>query len=469
MPATLQNFGRNVSFAPSASYAPRTEAELLDIMTRHRGEKIRVHGSLHSWSEVAATTGVALDLRFFDQVRVEREGDRVYAMVGAGCRIKRVLSELRGSADLTLPTIGVIDEQTLVGAAATGTHGSGRHCLSHFVVSVTVAVYDPVSDEAVLRTFDSGPELEAARCSLGCMGVIVSLRIRVRPQYRVEEHFAVHDRLSDVLAAEDRFPLQQAYLLPWAWRYFTQHRREIAAPRSRLAGAYRGYCFTILDVGLHVAVLAVTRMLRSARLTRLFYRRLAPAMIPRGWRVVERSDRQLTMEHDLFRHIEIELFVTRSCLNEALAFLRAVLCFVASPSAALPPEIAAHLLEMGHVEDLQALKGSYTHHYPICLRRVEPDETLISMTSGGEEARYAISLISYARQGDRGPFVRLAELLTVSMGGLFQARPHWGKVCPVDRALAASLCPRLDQFRRLCGSVDPKGRFRNDWVSRVLF
>ena len=45
------------------------------------------------------------------------------------------LAELAESKH-TLPSLGLIDEQTVAGATATGTHGSGRNSLSHYVQAV---------------------------------------------------------------------------------------------------------------------------------------------------------------------------------------------------------------------------------------------------------------------------------------------------------------------------------------------
>jgi hypothetical protein len=149
----------------------------------------------------------------------------------------------------------------------------------------------------------------------------------------------------------------------------------------------------------------------------------------RGWRVVDRSQDQLIMEHELFRHIEMELFVTRPKLGAALAHVRTA------------------------IEQSQAF---YTHHYAICVRKVLADETLISMSSGRSEANpsgeasYAISLISYARPAARAGYFRFTDELARSMVERFDARPHWGKCCPLTAAEAERLYPRLAEFREIC-------------------
>ncbi len=49
------------------------------------------------------------------------------------------------------------------------------------------------------------------------------------------------------------------------------------------------------------------------------------------------------------------------------------------------------------------------------------------------------------------------------------ARPHWGKVFLADAAAIARLYERLPDFIGLADRLDPRGAFRNGWLStRVL-
>lgn len=127
----IQNFGRNVSFAPEVFAAPKSESEVLQILAQHRGSQIRVIGRLHAWSEAARGDEVVLDLRHLNSVVTERRPDGVWATVGAGCQIKKLLADLERQANVTMPSLGLITEQAIAGAIATGTHGSGKNSLSH--------------------------------------------------------------------------------------------------------------------------------------------------------------------------------------------------------------------------------------------------------------------------------------------------------------------------------------------------
>lgn len=464
---TIRNFGRNIEFTPANFYAPTSVEELLAILEQHRGKKIRAIGALHSWSEATREDEVLLDMRHFDEVLVEKRDREAWAIIGAGCRIKHAIAALDRQG-LSLPTLGLISEQAIAGAAGTGTHGSGRHSISHYVDEVSIAHYDPESGKAVVSRITDEEQLRTARCHLGCLGTVVSVGIRCREQYRVEEHFRLYNELQPVLDAEREYPLQQFYLAPHLWKYLAQHRRESDGPRSWLAPLYQVYWFLCIDVGLHLCLIVLARWLKQRRPIELFFRHIALATVPRNWHVVDKSPRILTMEHELFRHIEIELFVRGDRLHEALDFVKPFLQYAMGKSEP-HEEWLTRAQELGIAEELEQLRGAYVHHYPICIRKVLVDDTALSMASSEELPYYAVSFISYVRPNDRAGFLLFAEVLAALSARMFAARPHWGKFCPIDHALAQELYPNLDEFREVCRRFDPEGMFTNDWARGVVF
>ncbi|MDB5387051.1 MAG: hypothetical protein JWM11_2697 [Planctomycetaceae bacterium] len=465
----ITNFGRNLKFRPRDVYTPRDEQELLAVLEQLRGRKIRVAGRLHSWSRVVATDDALIDLRHFNSVRIERRSEQDWALIGGGCQIKRALSELESQAGMTLPTIGLITEQSLAGSCSTGTHGSGKHSISHYIEEVRVANYDSTTGQPVIHTITNGPDLQAARCALGCLGIVVSVGLRCVPQYSIEESFRRYQTLDEILALEDEFPLQQFYWLPWLWEFFAQHRRVVTRQANLMSTLYGWYTFLVFDIGLHVAIWCLVKVIGRRFWIHTFLRWIAPVTVIQNWKVAGKSQALLVMEHELFRHIEIELFVSRQNLADAMDFVRATLEYLDGRANAINGLLRTKLEALDLWQMLDQKAGTYTHHYFICVRRVQPDETLISMSAGQTSDCYALSFISYAWPSRRQTFFDLAEFLTHSMAALFDARPHWGKVCPLTATEAERLYPRLEEFRRICVKYDPQGQFRNEWVSQVLF
>lgn len=463
---TIVNFGRNVQFTPRLNYHPRTEDEVLAILNRHSRGTIRVVGALHSWSPAVVSDDVAIDLRHFRSVSVETTSTGLMSVVvGAGCRIKHLLQELHRKSEWTLPSLGLIIEQAVGGAISTATHGSGKSSLSHYVMEVRVASYDPMTGEARIYTWgENDPELRAARCALGCMGILLAVRFRCVPRYDVQEVMHSCDTLGEVLAGENQFPLQQFYLVPHRDTFFVQRRfaRPELQARGWRAKLFRAWWFLGIDVALHLIIFSLVRGIKSPRITRWFFRCVLPKLVLKNVTVVDRAERMLVMEHELFRHLEIELFVSAKHLAGAVALTQATLTTFAgceTDLSSIPTdELRSELLQH---------KGTFTHHYPVTFRRVLPDDTFLSMTADAQEPWYAISFITYAEPRD--PFLVMARFLARVMGREFAARPHWGKFFPLDAQEVAAIYPRLPEFRTLCNRVDPHGVFRNAFTRQVIF
>jgi FAD/FMN-containing dehydrogenase len=466
----MVNFGGNVRFAPPHVYAPTTEAEVLEILDRHAHGKVRVVGALHAWSPAVVCQDAIVDMRRFNSVRVERKADGdSWATVGGGCPIKHLLRKLHRLGEVTLPSIGLITEQTIAGAVSTATHGSGKHSLSHYIDELRVAAYDPVTGKACIYTWNDGPELRAARCALGCVGIILSVRIRCVPRYEVAECMVPCATLEDVLAAESKFPLQQFYLAPHRWTYFAQRRQVTAGfrpSRRWTARLFRVWWFFSIDVGLHVVIKVLNALPKSSAWVRFFFRHVLPRLILTNTTVVDHGERMLVMAHELFKHLEIEIFVSARRLDEAMTFVRVVLEMFDGAMALPDVPIGTALKQIGMYDELLQLHGTFTHHYPIALRRVLPDDALISM-SCGNEVWYAISFITYREP--RQPFLAMASFLARGMSRLFEARLHWGKYFPLTHVEVDASYLRLPEFRGLCRQVDPRGVFRNEFAERVLF
>ncbi|MEC9335973.1 MAG: oxidoreductase, partial [Candidatus Thermoplasmatota archaeon] len=139
------------------------------------------------------------------------------------------------------------------------------------------------------------------------------------------------------------------------------------------------------------------------------------AFLIRNWKVTDRSSSMLVMKHEAFRHIEIELFVPRDQLVAALGFAQEVIKVAGGRKLTLSADNQRRIEELGMQEYLVGLRDQYFHHYPICVRRVLPDDTLISMASGADDDWYALSFISYAGPAQRAGFSLFASFMARSM------------------------------------------------------
>ena len=336
---------------------------------------------------------------------------------------------------------------------------------------MTAAAYDPETGAARVFEWTDGEELLAARCGVGCAGIVLSIRMRVQPDCLIEERGQWFASLDQVLAAARDYPRTQFYLIPWSWRWYVQLRRPVASESAAAPGviarALRVFRLGIIDVALNGAIRAMAGAGPGVRAIPRFLRLVLPVIAPSGIRVEDHSRELLTMRHDLFRHVECELFVPASQVAHAAAYVEWVLRCCRGEPAALPAELTGDRFGCDVAAEIHAFRGRYLQDYPITFRSILRDDTLISMTSGGtSDVWYSISLITYQR--DHTVFMEVMRFLTMTMARAYRARPHWGKVCTLTTAEADMLYPDLPRFRAHCQRLDPHQVFVNDFARRVL-
>ena len=190
---------------------PRSEEELIEEIrkARRRGLRVKAIGAGHSFTGVAVTDGLQLRLGGLTGVTTI-DATRGEATVRAGTPL-HVLNEELAQLGLALPNLGDIDKQSLAGAIATGTHGTGLRFtgLAGGVRSLRIVLADgSVVDCSPTRA----PDLfQAARLGLGALGVITEVTVEVVPAFllhadeRPEPLAAVLDSLDDEIESHDHF------------------------------------------------------------------------------------------------------------------------------------------------------------------------------------------------------------------------------------------------------------------------
>lgn len=125
---------------PTAWERPTTEDALVDVVRRaaETGATVKAVGAGHSYSAIACTGGHLVDLSGDDAVLAADPASGLVT-VEAGITLRRLNDELHARG-LALPVLGDIDDRSIAGATATGTHGPGiRHrTISDAIVGMRV-------------------------------------------------------------------------------------------------------------------------------------------------------------------------------------------------------------------------------------------------------------------------------------------------------------------------------------------
>lgn len=177
-----ENWSGRVECEPVAVERPETEANLVALVEEHAPDAtIRVAGAGHSFTDVVPTDDVLISLE--DYTGVESvDAERGLATIRAGTVLEELNQELT-KYDLAVENLGDIDQQTVAGALATGTHGTGA---DFGILATQIASVRVVTADGSVRRFEPGDEaFGPAQVSLGALGIVSTITLDCQPSYEL--------------------------------------------------------------------------------------------------------------------------------------------------------------------------------------------------------------------------------------------------------------------------------------------
>ncbi len=414
------NWSRTQRCEPAAIERPATRAELAAAVARATGP-VRVAGAGHSFTGGVLTAGTLISLERMNRL-LEVDGELV--RVEAGITLDSLSRGLHLHG-LALPNLGDIDVQSVAGALATGTHGTGARGRN---LSAQVEKLELVLGDGSERELAGGDLLRAARVGLGALGVVAAVTLRCVPSFRLRGVDAP-EPLDDVLASLDERAAAADHFEFWTFPHsplaLTRTNTRTDAPRQA-PGRGRAWLEDVL-VDNHVFGL----LNRAGRR----WPRAIPALNRTAARAASQRERvdwsyRIFASPRLVRFTEMEYAIPREHAADAVRGAREIL--------------ARHPVS-----------------FPIELRLVAGDDALLSPAYGRDSAYVAVHV--FEGMAWETPF-REVEALMSGFGG----RPHWGKWSFLSAEELAPRYPEWGAFQAARAELDPEGRFENDWIRRVL-
>jgi len=427
--ATWRNWTGDQRCAPVELLRPRDRDELAAAVAAaaQAGRGVSVAGSGHSFTEAALTDGTMIDAGALGgAIETDRESGLV--KVGAGT-VLAVLNEELHRLGLAMENLGDIDRQTIAGAIATGTHGTGARLRN---ISAQVEAIELVTADGTVRELDSSRPglLRAARVGIGALGAVSAVTLRCVPAFVLERvdspqpREEVFDGFDERAEANDHFEL---FTFPYADSALVLERNRVeGGPRPR--GRAAAYLNDIVLENWALEALSAAGRFVPRSIPALS--RLAAALAS-GGRTVDRSDRVFASERRV-RFTEMEYGVPREH----------------------GPEAARRVVEWVRA-------NRYPVFFPIEMRVAAGDDALLS-PSHERDTTY-IAVHQY-RGMEWRPYFEAVEAIMRDYGG----RPHWGKRHFQTAETLAPLYPGWDEFQAARAELDPGRVFTNEYAARVL-
>ena len=425
------NWAKNQRCSPILVHEPTSTEDVSRIVAAAAGagQTVKVIGGGHSFTGAAMTTGHLLSLDSMHRIVGVGGPDGLDVTVQAGIRLHE-LNEQLARRGLAMPNLGDIDRQSIAGATATATHGTGA-ALGNLATRI-VGMEIVTGDGTVVRCDETTDAdlLRVARVGLGALGIVTEITLRCVPAFNlhaVETLEPLADVIADFRAVMHSTDHVEFYWMPGTRRCQVKRNTRTddpAQPQSRL-----GY---VRDkwIGENLAFGTVCRVgRRFPTLAPKVAKLVASGAAERD--VIDRSDKVFCSPRKV-RFLEMEYGL---------------------PLDAVPDAI-------GRINDLVRTLP-VKPLFPIEVRVSAPDD--IPLSTGFGRTSGWIAVHQY-RGAPYEAYFQGVEAIMNDYGG----RPHWGKLHYQTAASLASRYPEWHTFQTWRSKLDPSGTYANAYLDRVL-
>jgi L-gulono-1,4-lactone dehydrogenase len=429
--ATWRNWAGNESARPRRIAVPRSTHQVADEVRKAAadGLTVRMAGTGHSFTPVAATDGVLLQPSGMTSIRsVDAAAGLV--TVEAGCPL-HVLNASLLARGLSLANMGDIQVQTVAGATQTGTHGTGRDIggMAAQIAGLELVLADGTIASCSADSPGDGL-FDAARVGLGALGIVTAVTFKVVPAFLLEareepmQWSEVISRLDELTCQNEHF---EFYWFPHTEGCLTKRNNRSPGPPRPLPR----FRYLLDDEFLSNTVFGVTCKLGQAvpGVITTVNGLASKALGSRSY--VDAAYRVFTSPRRV-RFKEQEYAIPRESLADVLAEIRALFA-----------------------------RRDWRISFPIEVRVTPGDDLWLSTAFGRPSAYIAIHVFHASPHQE---YFREVEALMTAVGG----RPHWGKMHTRSAEYLRQAYPKHGDFVALRDKVDPERRFGNSYLTQVL-
>jgi len=428
-PTVVTNWSGNQSCSPLAVHTPTSTAEVARIVSAaaESGDQVKVIGAGHSFTSAAMTDGVLL--RLDGLAAVESVDVLGVATVGAGISLSALNRELR-SRGRGLPNLGDIDKQSLAGATATATHGTGAQLGNLSTGIVGLELVTGAGEVLWCDTIENADVFRAARVSVGALGIITRIAIETVPAFNLHS-VESPEPIGDLLKHWEDF-INSAQHVEFFWMPGTQiglvkRNNPTSRDGSTLRTAKDKAEKLLVE---NVAFGAAMRTVRRFPGTREFITTAIGGLVS-GTERIDRSERIFVTPRHV-RFMEMEYGIPVAAVPEAFRRVQELASAMPDPPA-----------------------------FPVEVRVSAADDIDLSTAEGRDSGWIAV----HRYQGV--PYDEYFKGVEAIMDD-YDGRPHWGKFHYQTVETLAPRYPQWDAFAGIRNRTDPDRIFANTYTQRVL-
>ncbi|HVB74990.1 MAG TPA: D-arabinono-1,4-lactone oxidase [Ktedonobacteraceae bacterium] len=424
-----QNWSGSVQGHPRQVVMPGSVGELTQCIGTYArdGRHVRVVGSGHSFTPLVQSDDVLMSLDNLQGVEsIDADGGTVTVL--GGTKLK-MLGEVLLASGLAQENLGDINVQSIAGAISTGTHGTGINfgSLATQVEGLTLVT---ASGELLECSPDHNPQIfKAAQVSLGTLGVIARVKLRVVPA-KILHYQGLRKKLADCLEHLEEYKQENMHFEFFWFPYTEWVQAKFLNPTGEPPGKntlWGTFNKIVLENWVYGSLCAMSRAIPG----------LAKSVCKISGNSIANVD-EIDYSHRLFSTPRMVHFQEME-YNIPAEHLRTVI-----------------------TEIQQCIeRHQFAVNFPLECRFVHSDDIWLSPAYQRESAYVAVHM--YKGMPYHSYFSHIEEIFR-----RYQGRPHWGKLHTRTAGELATLYPHWQDFRRIRASLDPTGMFLNDYL-RALF
>ncbi|EEL52074.1 FAD-dependent oxidoreductase [Bacillus cereus Rock3-44] len=394
-------------------------------LAKEMGKRIRVVGSGHSFTPLVQTEEILLSLDGLQGI-LGIDSQSSIVEVWAGTKLSylgRMLQE-KGYAQENL---GDIDSQSIAGAISTGTHGTGITfgSLATQVVEITAVL---ASGETIICSEKEHPEFwKAFQLSLGMLGVIVKVKLKVVPAYMLM-YKSKKESFSTVMNSLEEYKKHRHFEF-FVFPYSDDVQVKITDETTGKGMDVKWHKFkTELLENIAFSLLSKGCKLMPSISKRVS--RLSAKAVPNG-QIIGPSYQIFATSRNV-RFYEMEYSIP-----------------------------AEHMKKV--VQEIHNLiqEKRFQVHFPIECRYVRGDDIWISPAYERDSAYIAVHM--YKGMKYAAYFTAIERIFQK-----YEGRPHWGKMHAMGYEQLQRVYPKLSSFLEVRKEVDPIGMFLNPYLSKMF-
>ncbi|KAI8321066.1 L-gulonolactone/D-arabinono-1,4-lactone oxidase [Martensiomyces pterosporus] len=435
----FRNWADTFHSRPQFYLAPETERDIIEIIhiaNRH-SLTVKPIGSGHSPSDIACTNSIMLNMDKMDRI-LAHDPYACTLTVEAGVRLHS-LHQMLKQRNMALSSLGSISDQSIAGAIATATHGTGMEYGDLSSIITSLVIVDGTGQRKECSAQMNPDLFNAARCSLGALGIITQLTIQCEPAFTLHA-VQTPENLDNILNNLSQVVYSAEHVRFWwfphtddavVWRANRTNMPHQPSPESFLRDRLYGFHYYQLQ---------------------LYKARFTPNDIPKlaEEHFRNRFSRRIEWVDDSFKVFNFDCLFPQY-VNEW----------------AVPWENAADVLRQLRiwVNTEARKKDGVRVHFPVEVRFVKDSDVWLSPAY--QRTVCYIGVIMYRPYHKAVPYKKYWRVYEDIMRTA-DGRPHWAKAHKMYHYDLLKAYPKFADFVKLRAACDPNGIFVNDYIRRHI-